>query len=150
MLEFNVAAESSASADQVLAAARDFTERRIAVWPNVIAKGYEVHATGETFAEVTEAALQGFLWERSRYEWSTPGAVRQTVLDSNALMPGSTWEITATPNGGGCHVEAVFRREFKRGAKGRFGYLVNRLAGRRLFTGDLRRALAGIESSDGH
>ena len=137
-------AESSAPAPAVLAGARDFSPRRIEVWPNVRPKGYEVHATGAAFAEVTESALGGFVWERSRYEWSDGDAVHQTVLDSNVLMPGSTWELTVEPHDGGCRVHAVFRREFKRGPKGRFGLLVNTF-GRRLYLGDLRRALAVIE-----
>jgi hypothetical protein len=144
MIEFTISTISTAPAEAVLAGARDFSPRRIDVWPNVSAKGYEVHAAGETFTEVTEAALQGFVWERSRYEWSDLAGVRQTVLDSNALRPGSTWELTVTPNGGGCYVEAVFRREFTRGPKGRFAFLVNRF-GQRLYLWDLRRALAEIE-----
>lgn len=146
MLNIKLAAESSAPAADVLASARDFSRRRTDVWPNVSAKGFEVHASGETFAEVTEAALRGVIWERSRYEWSRPDSVRQTVLDSNALMPGSSWEITATPNGGGCHIDVVFLREFTRTPKGRLAKWVNRLAGRRLYGWDLRRALAVIES----
>lgn len=148
MLKIKLVSESSAPAADVLSSARDFSKRRIDVWPNVSAKGFEVHATGETFAEVTETALQGFLWERSRYEWSRPGSVRQTVLDSNALAPGSSWEITATPNGGGCHIDVVFLREFKRTPKGRLAKWVNRLAGNQLYGWDLRRALAVIESHD--
>ena len=144
MVEFTHTVHSSASAAAVLAAARDFSERRVEVWPNVSTKGYEVHASGETFAEVTETALAGLLWERSRYEWPGDEAVRQSVLDSNVLMPGSTWEIHATPNGDGCHVRTTFRREFRPGPKGRFGYLVNRFASR-LYLGDLRRALKEIE-----
>ena len=145
MVEFRLAARSAAPAADVLASARDFSKRRIEVWPNVSRKRFEVHATGTTFAEVTEAALQGFVWERCRYEWPDRDRVRATVLDSNALVPGSTWEITATPNGGGCHVDALFRREFRPTPKGRFAELVNRLAGPQLYGWDLRRALAVIE-----
>lgn len=146
MLNIKLAAESSAPAADVLASAREFSRRRTDVWANVSAKGFAVHASGETFAEVTEAALRGVIWERSRYEWSRPDSVRQTVLDSNALMPGSSWEITATPNGGGCHIDVVFLREFKDTPKERLAKWVNRLAGRRLYGWDLRRALAVIES----
>ena len=112
MIEFTLAADSSAPAEDVLAAAREFSRRRLAIWPNVSARRFEVHASGETFVEATESALQGLFWERSRYEWPQPGSVHQTVLDSNVLRPGSTWEITAVPNGDGSHVECVFRREF--------------------------------------
>ena len=147
MIEFVLAAETSASAREVLAGAREFSRRRIAIWPNVSARRYEVHEMGETFAEVTEAAIQGLFWERSRYEWPGPDAVHQTVIDSNVLAPGSTWEITATPNGGGCEVVCVFRREFKRTAKGRIGELVNRRFPQVVYGSDLRRALATIEKA---
>ena len=145
MLEFTLAADSSAPARDVLAAARDFSRRRLAVWPNVSARRFEVHASSETFVEATESALQGLFWERSRYEWPQPGSVHQTVLDSNVLRPGSTWELTAVPNGDGSHVECVFRREFMRSPKGRFGWTVNRFASSQVYGRDLRRALAAIE-----
>lgn len=145
MVEFKLVGSSSASAEDVIAAAQDFSRRRIEVWPNVSSRRYEVHAKGETFTEVTEAALQGFVWERSRYEWSSPGTVRQTVIDSNVLAPGCTWEITATPNGSGCHVECVFRRTFKHTPGGLFAWAINRF-GTRLYDWDLRRALATIEN----
>lgn len=145
MVEFTLAADSRAPAEDVLAAARDFSRRRIAVWPNVSARRFEVHASGETFVEATEAALQGLFWERSRYEWPQPGSVQQTVLDSNVLRPGSSWKITAVPNGDGCHVECVFRREFTRSPKGCVGWAVNRFASGPLYGSDLRRALRAIE-----
>ena len=146
MVEFTLAADSPASAQDVLAAARDFSRRRIAIWPNVSARRFAVHASGETYAEATEGALQGLFWERSRYEWPSPGSVHQTVLDSNVLRPGSTWEVTAVPNGEGCHVECVFRREFLRSPKGWFGWAVNRFASGPAYGRDLRRALAAIET----
>ena len=145
MVEFTLAADSSAPAEDVLAAARDFSRRRIAIWPNVSARGFEVHASGETFVEATETALQGLFWERSRYEWPQPGRVHQTVLDSNVLRPGSTWEITAVPDGDRCHVQCVFRREFTRSPKGRFGWALNRFASSQVYGFDLRRTLAAIE-----
>jgi len=152
VVEVRVRADSSASATDVLAAASDFSERRIRIWPNVSARRYEVHVEGDGFAEVTEAALQGFFWERSRYEWSPGGPVRQTVIESNGLLPGSSWELTATPAAEGSRVEVLFRRRFKRTPKGRIARVVNRHAGNLLYGSDLRRAIAKIESegSSGH
>lgn len=150
MVEFTLAADSSVPAEDVLAAARDFSRRSIALWPNVSARRFEVHASGETFVEATEGALQGLFWERSRYEWPQPGTVHQTVLDSNVLRPGSSWEITAVPNGDGCHVQCVFRREFTRSPKGWFGWAINRFASGPLYGSDLRRALAAIERQRGN
>lgn len=145
MVEFTLAAESSASADEVLAAAREFSRLRIDIWPNVSPRRYEVHASGETFAEVTEGALQGIFWERSRYEWPRPGSVHQTVIDSNVLAAGSTWEITATPNGNGCRIECDFRRAFTRTPKGWFAWAINRFAPQLVYGSDLRRFVAAVE-----
>jgi hypothetical protein len=33
--------------------------------------------------------------------WSEPGVVTATVVDSNALLPGSTFELRASPREGG-------------------------------------------------
>lgn len=146
MVEFTHSVETSASAEEVLAAAREFSPRRIEIWPNVSRRRFQIHAAGETFIEVTEGALQGVFWERSRYEWPRPGVVSQVVVDSNVLAPGSTWEITATPNGGGCHVEAAFSREFTRTPKGWLARLVNSRAGRWLYRSDMKRMLRNVES----
>jgi hypothetical protein len=49
----------------------------------------------------------GIVWERLRYDWSQPGAVKGTVVDSNLFKPGSTWEIWAKPDGDGSVVEVM-------------------------------------------
>ena len=147
MVEFTLTADSSASAEDVLAAARDFTRRRIELWPNVSASRYEVHASGETFTEATEGAFKGIFWERSRYEWIEPDCVNQVVLDSNVLRPGSTWQITAVPNGDGCHVECAFRREFPRTPKGLFAWTINRFASEQVYGHDLHRLLHRVEAT---
>ena len=45
-----------------------------------------VHERGATHVEVTEYGTgpAWFAWERSRYDWSEPDRIRQTVIDSNA------------------------------------------------------------------
>jgi hypothetical protein len=76
-LNIAVSAHTSAFPEQVLAAARDFSERRPRLWPNVKAKHFEVHDEGADFADVTEesgspgcsgsgAATTGPSRERSR------------------------------------------------------------------------------------
>lgn len=59
-----------------------------------------MHEPGEDWADVTEGtpAGIGINWERCHYDWSQPGIVTATVLDSNVYgTPGSGWEIRATP-----------------------------------------------------
>jgi hypothetical protein len=132
----------------VLVAARDFTERRPKLWPNVKAKHFEVHATGEAFADVTEGIwITGLFWERSRYDWSEPGALTATVTDSNAVQPGSTFGLRAVRGDGGSDVEMTLYRTFRRGPRGRIGSAINHLSGNRGWRSYLRRVLANLENT---
>ena len=85
-------------------------------------------------------------YERCRYEWPRPDQVRATVLESNVLAPGSTWELTAIPIDSGTRAETVFHRQFARGARGRIAKILNNHAAARHFMPiDLRHALKQIE-----
>jgi len=109
------------SAERVLEAARDFSERRAAMWPDVHLEHLEVHERGETFSIVTEGNPWpiGYVWERLRYEWSEPGVLKAVVLASNLFKPGSTWQLSARPApGGGARVEVTAVRNLG-GFKGR-------------------------------
>jgi hypothetical protein len=147
VLRVSVSAASSASPEQVLRAVHDFSEQRSKVWANVKAGHLDVHDSGADFAEVTEhLALFGHFWERSRYEWPDPGSVKQTVLDSNDLAPGSTWELRAVAGGrGGSQVEMLLSRSFRSGPSGRIASALNHLGGKRGWGSYLRRVLAAIE-----
>jgi len=98
---------SELPADVVLAAARDFSDRRAQMWPDVHVEYLEVHEIGVDYAEVTEGNPWpiGYVWERLRYDWSNPHALRGTVINSNLFKRGSTWELWATPEDGGSRVE---------------------------------------------
>jgi hypothetical protein len=94
------------------------------------------------------AGIARFFWERCRYDWSRAELVTATVIDSNVLEQGSTWELRATPReGGGSDIEMVFAREFRSGARGAIGYTLNRVGGRRLFGLMLRKTLTAIQKS---
>ena len=80
-------AETSARPERVLEAARDFSERRADVWPNVSVDQLEVHERGDTFADVTEGLFRGVFWERCRYDWSQPSAVTATAGSSKLSVP---------------------------------------------------------------
>ena len=120
MPKVHVVEESTVAPERVLEAARDFSERRADLWPDVHVEHLEVHETGETFAEVTEGNPWpiGYVWERLRYDWSQPGAVKGVVTDSNIFKPGSTWEIRAARAEGGSRVEVIAVRHL-RGFRGR-------------------------------
>src|SRR3954454_3151496 len=150
MLTIRATAETSAGPDAVIDAARDFSERRAVIWPNVKAGHFEVHASGETFTEATEYLWPLGFWERCRYEWPRPDQVRATVLDSNVLTPGSTWELTVIPTASGTRVETVFRRDFARSVRGRIVKGLNHVAAPVALRSDLRHALAQIEKQEAH
>ena len=63
MLDISVSESTSASPEQVLAAATDLSEDRVKVWPNSKPQHFEVHAQGAGFAEVTEG-VPAALWPR--------------------------------------------------------------------------------------
>jgi hypothetical protein len=147
VLTISVNAESSASPEQVLEAARDFSPRRAKVWLNARPKYLKVHEEGEDFADVTEGTwIVGRFWERNRYDWSQRGLVKATVIESNIFEPRTTWDIRATPRNGGSTVEMTLARAFRRGPKGRFAAAVNHTLGKWVMWGwYLRRALRAIE-----
>jgi hypothetical protein len=87
------------SPDVVLTAARDFSDRRAELWPDVHVEYLTVHEVGDDYAVVTEGNPWpiGYVWEQLRYDWSDPQALRGTVIESNLFKPGSTWELWALP-----------------------------------------------------
>jgi len=102
-------------AERILAAARDFSTHRAELWPDVHLEHFTVHEVGPTFAEVTEGNPWpiGLVWERLRYDWSEPGAVRGVVTASNLFHSGSTWELHATDTGAGTRVEIIAQRHLR-------------------------------------
>jgi len=147
-----VVSDTSIPPDRVLYAARDFTARRAEIFPAVSIPKLEVHTQGETSADVSEGTRAGIgdNWERCDYDWSTPGSVTATVKESNVYaVPGSSWEIKATPKDGGSRVEMVWIREFRRNARGRAFGSAFRLLGNRIFNKygrDILRNLEKIEA----
>ena len=134
--------------ERVLEAARDFSERRFELWPDVHAEHFALHRAGDGFAGVTEGNPWpiGPFWGRLRYDWSEPGSIKGVVIDSNVFKPGSRWELTATPADGGSRVEVTMVREFK-GLKGRVvgPIMIHTGLARRTTAGHLRHFLAQLE-----
>ena len=146
----HVVEESSMRPERVLEAARDFSERRAELWPDVHVEHFEIHQVGDTFAEVTEGNPEpiGFVWERLRYDWSRPGSVKGTVTDSNIFKPGSTWEIRATPTNGGSRVEVIGVRHVKGFKGGMIGVLIRLGIAKRVVASHLRHFLSKVEEQD--
>jgi hypothetical protein len=146
VIAIKVAAETPCPPQRVLETARDFSARRADVWPNVKARHLEVHEIGENCADVTEGTwVVGLFWERNRYDWSQPGSVKATVIDSNILQPGSTWELRATAHDTGSDVEMVLNRGFRSGPKGRIASAVHHSVGKWIWGSFLRSALASVK-----
>jgi hypothetical protein len=65
---YDFSVETSVPADQMLAAATDFSERRPDLWPNVSRKQYHVYSVGDHSAEVEEGTSP--FHHRAKYEWT--------------------------------------------------------------------------------
>jgi hypothetical protein len=133
----------SASSADVLVALTDFGPMRPQIWPETShPRIYRVHEVGAGTAEVTEGVPQ--TWSRERYDWSQPGVVTLTQLDSNVSRNG-TIRYTLTPSSAGTHIACVRHREFY-GVRGRLAGTLMRAIGARILPRQLR---GGIERS-GH
>ena len=142
-----VIATTSAPAEQVVAAAHDFSARRADLWPDVHVEHLAIHDIGETHAEVTEGNPfpgLGIVWERLRYDWSRPGTVKGTVVDSNLFGPGSSWELRARAAEGHTVVDVIAVRRLK--GKGRLLTPIFPLGlAKRMVTLHLRHFLSQVE-----
>ena len=148
MTAIHIWLQSSLAPERLLEAAHDFSARRAEVWPAVSIPRLTVHDRADTWAEVTEGTRAGPVvnWERCRYDWSRPGSVTATVIDSNVYaIPGSSWELKAEPSGGGSSVEMIWVREFRSGPRGWLFGTVFRLVGQRVFGGYAREVLENLE-----
>ncbi len=88
---------TTATEQQFIDALTDFGKDRPAIFGNSHEEFLKVHATGTDWADVTEGSKAGGgVWERLRYDWSRPGVVRLTTLDSNAWGgdSGHTYHFT--------------------------------------------------------
>lgn len=125
--------------EQVVAALVHFGPDRSRVWRETShPRVYRVHRVDDHEAEVTEGVP--FAWSRERYEWSTPGVVTLTQLDSNVARNG-TIRYTIDPDGTGSRITCDRYREFH-GARGRIAGTLMALAGRRILARQLAAGLA--------
>jgi polyketide cyclase/dehydrase/lipid transport protein len=132
-----VTQDTTVPPERVLGAARDFSDRRAKVFPAVSARHMTVHSVEDGTADVTEGTRVGpfVVWERCVYDWSKPGCVTATVVDSNVYgFPGSSWEITAVPTDRGSRVSMTWTRCFQRRPLGRIMGFAYRHMGERSFT----------------
>lgn len=101
------ALDTVASPTQVRTALTDFSDRRLRIWQRTLdPKRYQLRDEGDDWAIAREASPGSPFWVVCRYDWSEPGTVRWTVLESS-YGGGGEGVVIITPNGaGGSHVEA--------------------------------------------
>jgi hypothetical protein len=137
MTTIRVVTDCALPAQEVLRAVRDFSARREDVFPAVHMDRLELHSQEGDSADATEGTPVGPLgsnWERCDYDWSKPDAVTATVTDSNVYaVPGSRWELRATPTDDGSEVEMTWVREFRTSPRGLLFGTLFRLIGRPIF-----------------
>ena len=114
-VEFEISGD--ASPEMVRAALLDFTDRRPELWPGLPRDQYAIYEVGDTSAEIREG-YRGPIWNRERYDWSVPGRVEFTVVDSGFAMPGGYVTVDIEPReGGGSTLHIAWDRR----GKGLFG-----------------------------
>jgi hypothetical protein len=122
----------------VIAALIDFTPRRPLIWPETSHPNvYRLHRLHATDAEVTEGLP--FSWSRERYDWSEPGVVTLTQLDSNVARDGLI-RYDITPVQEGSRIVCTRSRAFY-GTRARIAGTVMTLIGARLLKAQLRRGI---------
>jgi hypothetical protein len=132
--------------ERFVAALTDFGPGREEIWGNTDTRRLVVHDRGETWAEVTEGTAAGGVWQRLRYDWSTPEVVILEVLDSNAFGPGSRWTYRVESDGaGGCHVDLTIVR-VPATARGKVLDVLLAMGGSAFFAHDLRRSLRRMDA----
>jgi hypothetical protein len=97
-IDFDI--HTDAPADAIRAALLDFSERRPDLWPGLPPAQYKVYEVGDTWAEIREG-YRGRIWVRERYDWSVPGSIRFTAVDSGFAKPGSYVVVEIEPAEGG-------------------------------------------------
>jgi len=105
---------TTATPDQVTELMTDFSPNRPHRWPALSEKAFEVYHVGDTEADIREGQDFPKLWSTWHYDWSTPGTVTLTVVDSDAIVVGSFMSLTATPTAdGGSSVHAMWEQTSK-------------------------------------
>jgi hypothetical protein len=99
--------------EAVRAALLDFSEHRPELWPGLPRDQYEIYEIGDTWAEIREG-YRGPIWARERYDWSVPGRVVFTAIDSGFATAGSHVVVDIEPaEGGGSTVHVTWVRRGK-------------------------------------
>lgn len=135
---------TTATPDQVVELMTDFSPNRPHRWPASSEKAFEVYRLGDTDADIREGQDFPKLWATWHYDWSVPGSVTLTVVDSDALAAGSNMSLTATPaEGGGSSVHGVWEQTSKN-VIALAGVTLMRFVGPRLLSAYYKKVYDGL------
>ncbi len=129
----------------VLRALTDFGPNRAKIWKETShPRVYMVNDVGPTWADVTEGVT--ISWSRERYDWSTPGVVTLTQLDSNVMVPNGTTRYELTAMAEGTHITCTRSRTYRSTFDGTLAGAFMRLNGSRVMRWQFARGLARAAS----
>ena len=135
---------TTATPDQVVELMTDFSPNRPHRWPASSAKAFEVYHLGETEADIREGQDFPKLWATWHYDWTTPGSVTLTIVDSDAMQAGSFMSLAATPTAeGGSSVHVVWDHTSKN-FTGFIGVTAMRFIGPRFLSSYYKKVYDGL------
>ena len=135
---------TTATPAQFVAALTDFGPGRSKIFGRSSDESLVVHDRGPDWADVTEGS--GGIWERLRYDWSSPDRVVMTTTDSNTWggKSGHTYTFKPRPDGT-TEVDVVVVRDGK-GIKGHVVGALLGVAGKSVLGKELKKTVAAIEA----
>jgi len=147
MAELSFRIDTATSAEAILAALTDFTDRRPALWPDLDPAVYRVEQLGPTSALVREGQRSPRLWALEEYDWALPGTVRWTARESNFCAPGSFMSARIEPTPAGSRVHVTWSRTGV-GLKGKMIVGLMRATRGRPLAGSLSKAIDAISKAN--
>ncbi len=135
---------TTATPEQVIELMTDFSPNRPYRWPVSSVKPFEVYHVGDTEADIREGQDFPKLWATWHYDWSTPGSVKLTITESDAMQAGGFMTLTATPTAeGGSSVHGVWEQTSK-DLTGLVGVTMMRLIGPRFLSSYYKNVYDGF------
>ena len=137
----------AATPDQVVELMTDFSPNRPHRWPASSVTAFEVYRVGDTDADIREGQDFPKLWATWHYDWSVPGSVTLTVVESGALAAGSFMTLTTTPAGGTSSVHGVWEQTSKN-VIALAGITLMRFVGPRFLSAYCKKVYDGLASQN--
>ncbi|GAA0495781.1 hypothetical protein Ade02nite_18140 [Paractinoplanes deccanensis] len=99
--------DTKASPELARRAFTDFTDHRPRIWNRTLdPRKYELRELGDTWAVAREGTAGSPFWVVVRYDWSDPGVIRWTTVESSYGGAGDGLVRITPGTGGGSHVHA--------------------------------------------